>query len=84
MRVPLLVVQGDCDQISPFEDAREIADAAEQGRFELVKGAGHGDHWDREPERLDAAVDDLLAAVESASLEHSAIGAAGADAHGDR
>ncbi len=60
LRIPLLVVQGDADQISPWEDARAIADAASMGRFELVHDAGHGDHWDREPERLDAAVDELI------------------------
>ena len=60
LTIPLLVVQGDADQISPPGDARAIAEAASKGRFELVRGAGHGDHWDLEPERLDAAVDEFF------------------------
>ena len=83
MTVPLLVVQGDCDQISPSEGARGIADAASRSRFELVAGAGHGDHWDREPERLDAAVDEFLLELESAGLEHPSVGAAGSHPDGD-
>lgn len=83
LKVPLLVVQGDRDQISPADEARTIANAASASRFELVAGAGHGDHWDREPERLDAAVDEFLESIESAGLEHSAVGAAGADPDGD-
>ncbi|MCP4836296.1 MAG: alpha/beta fold hydrolase [Phycisphaera sp.] len=63
LSVPLLVVQGDLDQISPEPGARAIADAASDSRFELVEGAGHGDHWDHEPERLDAALDDFLQAI---------------------
>ena len=57
---PLLVVQGGKDQISPERDARKIAERAAHGRYELVAQAGHGDHWDLESERLDAAVDRLL------------------------
>ncbi len=83
MTVPLLVVQGGCDQISPPEDARKIADAAPKSRFELVAGAGHGDHWDREPERLDAAVDEFLRGLGSTGLEHSSVGPAGADSDRD-
>ena len=57
---PLLVIHGDCDQISPESDARGFTEQAIHARYELVSGAGHGDHWDLEPERLDDAVDRLL------------------------
>ena len=63
LRCPLLVIEGDLDQISPEEGARAIAEAAPDARYEVVAGAGHGDHWDHEPERLDAALDDLLASL---------------------
>ena len=60
LRVPLLVVQGTADPISPEPGAREIAEAAPNARYELVEGAGHGDHWDLEPRRLDQALDEFL------------------------
>jgi pimeloyl-ACP methyl ester carboxylesterase len=37
----LLVVVGDQDDILPVEEARQIADSAPNGRFEVVEGAGH-------------------------------------------
>ncbi len=61
LAAPLLIVQGDRDPISPVSDARRFAEEATDGRFELVEGAGHGDHWDLEPDRLDTAVDRLIA-----------------------
>lgn len=61
LRTPLLVVQGTDDSISPEPGARAIAEAASRSTYELVEHAGHGDHWDLEPARLDAAVDALLA-----------------------
>lgn len=63
LSIPLLVVQGGRDQISPPADARAIAEAAADGRLELVDAAGHGDHWDIDPDRLNAAVEELLADV---------------------
>lgn len=63
LRCPLLVIEGELDQISPEEGARAIAEAAPDSRYELVSGAGHGDHWDHEPERLDAAVDEVIQSV---------------------
>ena len=58
--VPILVVVGDQDPISPPDDAIAIAEAAPQGRQEIVSGAGHGNHWDLAGDRLDAAVDRLI------------------------
>ena len=57
LSIPLLVVQGGLDQISPLEGSRRIVEAAPNACFELVEAAGHGDHWDHEGERLDAALD---------------------------
>ncbi len=60
LKIPVLVVQGTADPISPEPGARAIADACPTCRYERVEGAGHGDHWDLEPERLDRAVEDLI------------------------
>jgi pimeloyl-ACP methyl ester carboxylesterase len=38
---PLVVVVGDQDDILPVEEARQIAQSAPNGRFEVVAGAGH-------------------------------------------
>ena len=38
---PLTVVVGDQDEILPVDEARQIADSAPDGRFEIVEGAGH-------------------------------------------
>ncbi len=59
--VPTLVVLGDHDPISPVADGVAIGDAAPGGRVEVVRGAGHGNHWTLEPARLDDAVDALIA-----------------------
>lgn len=63
LEVPVLVVQGSADAISPEPGARAIAEACPNGRYELVDKAGHGDHWDLEPERLDRAIDELIRAA---------------------
>jgi pimeloyl-ACP methyl ester carboxylesterase len=70
--VPILVVLGDADPISPPGDAMAIADAAPKGRCEVVAGAGHGNHWDLAGDRLDAAVDQL---IHDASTSHAGSGA---------
>jgi 3-oxoadipate enol-lactonase len=38
---PLVVVVGDQDDILPVDEARQIAESAPKGRFEVVSGAGH-------------------------------------------
>ena len=70
--VPILVVLGDADPISPPGDAIAIADAAPKGRREIVAGAGHGNHWYLARDRLDAAVDQL---IHDASTTHAGSGA---------
>lgn len=41
LSVPVLVVQGDRDQMVPLEQGQELARLAPQGRFHLVPRAGH-------------------------------------------
>ncbi len=43
LRVPLLVLQGDADPLSPSAGAKRIAEAAPKGRFILLPGVTHGD-----------------------------------------
>lgn len=45
VRAPLLVLHGSLDAISPLEDGEAIANAAAQGRMEIIEGAGHNDLW---------------------------------------
>jgi pimeloyl-ACP methyl ester carboxylesterase len=40
-RGPLTVVVGDCDEILPVDEARQIAESATNAGFEVVEGAGH-------------------------------------------
>jgi pimeloyl-ACP methyl ester carboxylesterase len=42
---PLLVLHGDCDEISPIEDGRDIAGAAKRGTFVTMEGIGHDGMW---------------------------------------
>jgi pimeloyl-ACP methyl ester carboxylesterase len=41
IRVPVLVVVGEEDVITPIEDARKIAEGVPQGRLEVLPHAGH-------------------------------------------
>ena len=38
---PVLVLAGEADQVIPLEESRAMADAARQGTFEVIPGAGH-------------------------------------------
>lgn len=57
---PLLIIHGTHDPISPLADAHSIANAAKNGRVLEVEGAGHGNHWDLERERLDREVESFI------------------------
>ena len=57
---PVLVIQGDADPISNPADAERISNAVHDSTLIMVEGAGHGDHWDLEKERLDEAVESFL------------------------
>ena len=67
---PLLVIQGDSDPISNPADAERITNAAEHGELVMVEGAGHGDHWDLEKERLDNAVESFLMKIREDTPAH--------------
>jgi len=57
---PLLVCVGDADEVVSVDEARELAESALRGRFEVLEGAGHFLSTD-EPERFDALLLDFLA-----------------------
>jgi pimeloyl-ACP methyl ester carboxylesterase len=42
---PLLVVHGDQDLVSPFQDGKDIADAAPEGTLLTLENAGHNGIW---------------------------------------
>lgn len=65
LRVPLHIIHGDQDEISPIEDARTIAAAAPEARLHIIPGAHHNDLWD-EPFRT-AAAETIHNAVRDAS-----------------
>lgn len=48
VRVPMLVLHGSRDGISPLDDGEAIAKAAPRGRMEIIEGAGHNDLWTEE------------------------------------
>jgi pimeloyl-ACP methyl ester carboxylesterase len=56
---PLVVVVGDHDDILPVVEAREIADSAQNARFEVVEDAGHVVSVDA-PERFNQILRELL------------------------
>ena len=56
---PLTVVVGDRDEILPVDEARQIAESAPDGRFEVVEGAGHVVNVDA-PERFNEILRELL------------------------
>jgi pimeloyl-ACP methyl ester carboxylesterase len=59
--LPLLLVHGDADELIPPKAAARLAAAAPAGtRHLIVPGAGHGMPHAADPERWEAAADDLL------------------------
>lgn len=59
---PLLIIHGTSDPISPPADARRLAHEAATATLIEVEGAGHGNHWVLEAERLDREVESFLKA----------------------
>jgi pimeloyl-ACP methyl ester carboxylesterase len=56
---PLTVVVGDQDEILPVDEARQIAESAPDGLFEVVEGAGHVVNVDS-PERFNQILREFL------------------------
>jgi pimeloyl-ACP methyl ester carboxylesterase len=56
---PLVVVVGDQDDILPVDEARQIAVSAQDGRFEVVAGAGHLVSVEA-PDRFNQILNELL------------------------
>ena len=53
IHVPTLVVQGDRDEVVPFEMGAEVADAIKGAVFVRVPGGHHNDLYTRDPTLLD-------------------------------
>lgn len=67
LRVPLLVLHGIDDPISPIEDARAIAEAAPDATLAEIEDAEHNDLWlDPYAERSAAAVAEFLGRLRAA------------------
>jgi len=45
LRVPLLLIHGDADEVCPIEDSRAIREAARDARLVEIPGAGHNNVW---------------------------------------
>ncbi len=59
LRVPLLILRGELDDISPASDAHDIADAHPQGSCVTIPGGHHHGLWTR-PESLDLCLAETL------------------------
>jgi uncharacterized protein len=44
-KCPILILHGQCDEVCPAEDGRQIAAAAKQGHFTDIPGGRHNDLW---------------------------------------
>jgi len=56
LRCPLLVLQGELDDISPLEDAKAIAEAAKYSTLIVSEGIDHHTLW-QQPEALERNID---------------------------
>ncbi len=63
--VPVLVIHGDKDKITPFRDGKALAKAA-GGKLERVHGGGHFPHA-RRPVQSNLAIRDLVEELDGAS-----------------
>lgn len=64
--VPLMVIHGTADSICPFEEGRQIAQAAPLGVFVPIEGGRHIDLTTHAPEKYHAALVRLFERVASA------------------
>lgn len=64
--VPVLVVHGSADPVCPVGDGRAIAEAAPDGRLEVIEGGGHNNLW-TDPVMKDRVVGAVRGFVEEVS-----------------
>jgi len=62
--VPVLVLEGDHDEVATVEAGRAMAEAMPRGRFAVVEDSGHQAPIER-PEQVAAAIAELIAETES-------------------
>jgi pimeloyl-ACP methyl ester carboxylesterase len=62
LSVPLLVLQGERDLISPREPAKAVADAG-RGTYIELPDVEHADHHERHPDRFESVIREFLRAV---------------------
>ncbi|PCI10785.1 hypothetical protein COB72_02410 [bacterium] len=43
--LPILIVHGDADPVSPVADAKQIASAAPDAQLVIIEGGGHNNLW---------------------------------------
>jgi pimeloyl-ACP methyl ester carboxylesterase len=67
VRVPLLVIHGERDEVCPPDDGRSIAEAAPMGQLVLVPSAGHLDLW-TDPASREAAASAVRAFMDAARV----------------
>ena len=60
LQCPLLVLHGAADLICPVASGQAIAEAAVQGRFVPIEGAGHSDLFERDEQTYCDAVNDFF------------------------
>jgi pimeloyl-ACP methyl ester carboxylesterase len=73
LRVPLLLIHGDQDEVCPFEDARAISAACPGARLVNVDGAGHHSLWTT-PVNRDRFLPDVVALLVSTAGARSDAG----------
>lgn len=66
--VPVLVLHGDLDPVSPVESGEAIAEAAPRGRLVRFEKGHHLDLARLDPERYDAALTEFFTAIEDTDL----------------
>ena len=73
LRVPLLLIHGDQDEVCPFEDARAISASCPGARLIHVEGAGHHSLWTTSIHR-DRFLPDVVAVLVSTANARPNVG----------
>lgn len=64
LSIPILVIHGQLDTISPPQDGKDIAEAAQNGTYTPITNAAHLDIW-RQPHARSAALNAITAFLDS-------------------